>query len=310
VSGPSLPDGFRIARYRSHERDAAAVIDLLGRLSVIPSFVPGANFGDFAWNAWRELEPPVTQWLWTVRDRGGSVIGLTWIEDRGEFSLTLDPACVQYDEALRAMTAYAESEWRDSRGRSGEIGTTILAGDQVVTRILTEAGFANSGIVRHHTFRRWLTGAVDVPKLADGFRFVQIGSDRLVAERSVAQLAVWPESSAQEAFLRRAHRSPLYCPELDLAVEAPDGRVAAFLTGWMVDAWRAAQFEPIGARAEFRRMGITKALVLEAVRRATAMGLAVAYINCGADNAAGNALYSSAGLDLAGQWIWWSKGQV
>jgi ribosomal protein S18 acetylase RimI-like enzyme len=58
---------------------------------------------------------------------------------------------------------------------------------------------------------------------------------------------------------------PAYRPELDLVIEAPDGRLAAFCIGWFAHNAFADQpcdqIEPLGVHADFRQRGLAKALL-------------------------------------------------
>lgn len=69
---------------------------------------------------------------------------------------------------------------------------------------------------------------------------------------------------------------PAYRPDLDLVIEAPDGRLAAFCIGWFAPKALAGQpcgqIEPLGVHADFRRRGLAKALLSACFQRLHHLG--------------------------------------
>lgn len=68
-------------------------------------------------------------------------------------------------------------------------------------------------------------------------------------------------------------QAPDYRPELDVYVVAPDGEFAAFCIVWWDDQNRIASLEPVGTVPAYRRKGLARAAVLEAIRRVVALGV-------------------------------------
>jgi predicted N-acetyltransferase YhbS len=62
-------------------------------------------------------------------------------------------------------------------------------------------------------------------------------------------------------------RAPDYRKDLDLYVEAPNGDCASFTTIWMDEKNGYGKFEPVGTHAEYQRMGLGRALLLDGFRR-------------------------------------------
>lgn len=75
-----------------------------------------------------------------------------------------------------------------------------------------------------------------------------------------------------------AMRAPQDEPELDLVAVGPDGAIVAFCVSWItpplavLQGGRVAQVEPLGVRPEYQGIGLGRALLLEACRRAKDMG--------------------------------------
>jgi mycothiol synthase len=89
---------------------------------------------------------------------------------------------------------------------------------------------------------------------------------------------------------------PGYEPERELVVEAPDGRIAAFTIYWLDGRNRSGHFEPVGTHAYFRRLGLARAAMLEAMRRMAAAGMRTVTITHDAENRPARRLYESLGF--------------
>jgi GNAT superfamily N-acetyltransferase len=93
----------------------------------------------------------------------------------------------------------------------------------------------------------------------------------------------------------RGRRSPIYHPDTDLCVRAPDGRYVAGCEA-LIDARNAAaDIERVCTHGDFRRRGFARAVIRACLLRLRAMGLRRAYI--AGYSPAALALYGSLGAD-------------
>jgi mycothiol synthase len=101
-------------------------------------------------------------------------------------------------------------------------------------------------------------------------------------------------------------RSPSYDPELHIAVEAPDGSLAAF-AGFTIDrANRVATLEPVGTCERHRRLGLAQAAISEGLQRVAGRGVDVVHVaNWGPADAAH--LYGAAGFEHYATQAAWRK---
>ena len=72
--------------------------------------------------------------------------------------------------------------------------------------------------------------------------------------------------------------APNFRKDLNIVVEAPDGRFASYCGMWYEPVHRIAYVEPVATDPDFRRMGLGRAAVMEGVRRCAAEGATVAYV--------------------------------
>jgi ribosomal protein S18 acetylase RimI-like enzyme len=96
-----------------------------------------------------------------------------------------------------------------------------------------------------------------------------------------------------------------YRESLDCVVEAPDGRLAAYCLCWPDDENGVGEFEPVGTREEFRRLGLGAAVCTFALRRLHAEGLRAAIVYCVTPPAC--ALYESIGFRIHASLVQYSR---
>lgn len=300
---------FAIQFYRPAHADKEDVLSFLLALNAPPNAAPGFGLGEYIFTAWRDLTPPITETLVLARDQDGAIVALAWLEPPNELAFSIAPqvAGTEIEQTLyRDLLAFTVPRFATlAPDRTEPIGITIEQGDVTAAGCLVDLGLVTEGVVRHHTYR-WLEGEpIDRTPASAGYRFVTMEDDSHISERVDLHLAVWPEATIDTGRYRQLRSAPYYGPDLDLCLEASDGRLCAFLIAWFDPVGRSCQFEPIGVHPEYRGRGLGKALVQEAVQRVRAFGANRIYINCYAGNVAGNALYSASGFTLAGRWQWW-----
>ena len=101
-------------------------------------------------------------------------------------------------------------------------------------------------------------------------------------------------------------RAPSFRRETDLVAAAPDGTLAAYVALCWDTANRHAIFEPVCTHPAHRQRGLAKALMLEAIRRAAALGAAVIEVGTG-DADPANALYESLPFDETRRGVLWER---
>ena len=134
------------------------------------------------------------------------------------------------------------------------------------------------------------------PELPDGYRF-RTAAELTPAVVAQAHIDAWhPSLYSLEAY-EGVRGTATYRPELHFLVEAPDGTMAASTIAWFDAANRTAEFEPVGTHPEYRRRGLSTAMLLHAmhvVRDAGADSMTVACL--GAPGNAALSLYESVGF--------------
>jgi ribosomal protein S18 acetylase RimI-like enzyme len=135
--------------------------------------------------------------------------------------------------------------------------------------------------------------------LPTGFAIKSVADEDDVDQRRMAHAIAfsggyapsdWPPASAY----RTMQQAPDYAADLDLFIKAPNGDCASFCTIWVDTANHYANFEPVGTRGDYQRLGLARALLHEGLRRMAARGVTRSYIS------SDNAFYRKVGFQEIG----------
>lgn len=200
-----------------------------------------------------------------------------------------------------AMLRWAEDRMAEKVLAAG--GDTLLIywvaeGDTRLRDYLARRGFHPNGNDYVHT-EQSLEGELPAPSLPPGFIVRGMRGMEDAAGRAAAGHAAFQSSRPLELYTERYCRfmaSPVYTPELDIVVEAPGGRIAAFCIAWTDEINRVGQLEPVGVHPDFQRQGLGRAVVREALRRLRARGMTRACVGYEVRNPAARALYLGSGF--------------
>jgi ribosomal protein S18 acetylase RimI-like enzyme len=124
---------------------------------------------------------------------------------------------------------------------------------------------------------------------------------RAAAEREVWQ--PWTVGNVSDDDYARLMRLPGYHRDLDVVAVTPDGVIAAYVNGWIDPVNRIGDFGPVGALPAYRRQGLTRAVLLEGLRRMQARGMDRVCVSTGETNTPARRLYESVGFKIVNQYL-------
>jgi ribosomal protein S18 acetylase RimI-like enzyme len=173
-------------------------------------------------------------------------------------------------------------------------------------RELEAAGFTCQSDVGEDSWSKVLMARAagdPIPRAAlpEGFVVRTLAGESEVEAYVELHQTVFESRSMTAEWRARTLRCPEYIPELDLVAAAPDGRLAGFCSCWLQRGPQgaSAQIEPLGVRADFRHLGLGRAVLLEALRRAYSMGAQQIYVETDNYREGALGLYQSAGFRIA-----------
>jgi mycothiol synthase len=203
------------------------------------------------------------------------------------------------DWAVERLTGEAAS-----RGEELPFYVSARSSDMVRLAAVHRAGFRPDDWSYLHLSRD-LREPVPRTALPDGFQIRPLAGEAEVAAYVATHRAAFGSTNMTADWRRRTIRDPRYVPELDLVAVGSDGTVAAFCVGWMTPPTasladkRVAQIEPLGVLPAYQRIGLGRALLLEAFHRALTIGASRIEVDAESYNEASLGLYESAGFRMS-----------
>ncbi|MCP4362824.1 MAG: GNAT family N-acetyltransferase [Chloroflexi bacterium] len=247
--------------------------------------------------------------LWELTDHPlQMLVGIVlYQKHKSEFSCLVDP---DYREIENMLYDWVEKEHGATKTAPHEkqfLNCSVCEGNKVQKAILTRRGYTKGKletVFRKRTLDR--VGSETVLPKGYTIQEVQTLSEEQFTERAMVESQIFG-GTITIAFLHELQISPIYRPELDLVIMAPNGSIAAFCVIWFDERHCTGYFEPIGTVAVHRRLGLGKMLMLEGFRRLHKMGATTVYLGNSADNSASNQLYELVGMSVFDQECLWQK---
>jgi GNAT superfamily N-acetyltransferase len=214
-----------------------------------------------------------------VWETGGEIVGAVHMElHLGTAYFEIDPT---YSHLKREMLSYAEENLSAPTNGGRELTLYINDRDRAFQAIAEESGY---GPLSRSEAMSSLAIPTRVPStsLPEGFELKSsekrddLRKMHRLLHRGFNHGAEPPDDGvASRRFMESA---PNYQRDLNIVIQAPDGGFASYCGIWYEPTNRVAYVEPVATDPDYRRMGLARAAVLEAVRRCACQGARVAYV--------------------------------
>jgi ribosomal protein S18 acetylase RimI-like enzyme len=218
--------------------------------------------GDLAWEFGPRSEPR-PEWRMALWHVGGELAAWGWLSLPDSLSLLVDPATPGLVDEVVDWAAMLTS---------APLVVTVQNTERHLVEALTRRGFVadlDSPFFLAHN--RALDDLPPVPAMPEGYVVRPVRGEADAAQRVTVHREVWHPSGFTEQHYRTMTAAWPYRRDLDVVAVAPDGRFVAYCLGWYDEVNRVGQLEPVGTLAEFRRLGLSRAVchaVLRALREA------------------------------------------
>jgi predicted N-acetyltransferase YhbS len=234
-----------------------------------------------------------------VAEHGGRIVGVTHPEHRlafGYFQIAPDRS-----EVRPLLLDWAESRFGGwSRSLEADVlGLWIDEHDRELATLASARGFTiEPRFTEPHAQRSLTTRLPDAP-VPPGYRLQSLEDDNDFAKihrvlwRGFDHDGAPPQEGVADRV--RAQATPGFRRDLTIVAVAPDDEYASFAGMWVVPQNRVAYVEPVATDPDHRRLGLGRAAVVEALRRARNAGAIAAYV--GSDQP----FYASIGFEVTCQ---------
>jgi len=216
-----------------------------------------------------------------------------WLRSGGTEAAVADAALAWAGERFAQLDT--------ARGYQLPYWIEVGEGDRLRRDLAARHGFDMVGDARYVMLRRDLDGTKGSRRqVPGGITIRPLAGPAEVPAYVAAHRAAFGSQDMTVAWRSATLTMPGYEPELDLVAVAGDGTVAGFCVTWLDRRRRAAQAEPAGVVPRFRRLGVARALLDEAARRAARQDATALYVEPDDANAAALAAYAAAGFRPVG----------
>ena len=258
------------------------------------------HVGDLTWRyymLWYRADPCKNYRLWYD---AGRPIGFAVFGEDFSFDWQIHPQYT-WRGIEEEMLAWAEARWDEAmhdetipQERKRSLYSGSFANDTRRITFLERCGFTRGTHPMIH-YARSLNEAIPAPQLPTGFVVRGVTGEHEAGNRAEAHRQAFHPSRITDDGYLKLMRMPEYHCELDIVAVAPDGTIAAYAMSWVDAENKIGEFEPVGARPSFQRKGLTRAALLEGMRRMNMHGAETAIVCTNADNIA-KGLYESVGF--------------
>ena len=308
VQANSMP----VARAHAGVADLPLLLDFASR-ALRARFPLDANWhpGDLAWQLKDARGVHLDMRLWETAE---GVVAAALFAGPGQLWLEALP---EHEALIGEAVAWAEAAMASDRPRlgTGALSVKLLEADPGRIAAVEALGYqrtAPEGV----RFRRSLDTDIPPARLPPGMRVRDsVGVDP--ETRAACHRDAWNHldhigiENARSTFTAKSYgrlmASPAYDPTLDMLIETEDGELVANCICWADEASGIGTFEPVGTHADYRGLGLARAVNVEGLRRLKARGLAWGRVSTAHFNAPAIATYLSCGFEIIDRPALWTK---
>lgn len=310
------PSGPLISRLYDSENDLQQMLELVVEARAQTSDWRYPHVGELLFNFFMvdcHLNPREHIRLWY--DAQGRLAGYVILGEDPSFDCVVHPA-YEWTEIEGEALAWAEGRVvelraRDPRHWGGGMVSGARQDDPRRITFLEQHGFRYSGEFAEVNLLRSLGEPLPAAVLPAGCQVRAVSAEAgEISNRAAAQREVWQPwtvGNVSDEDYTRFMRLPGYDRDLDVVAVAPDGVIAAYVNGWIDPLNRIGDFGPVGAREAYRRQGMTRAALLEGLRRMQAYGMERVCISTGVSNTPARCLYESIGFKVMNLYLTYTK---
>jgi len=273
------------------------------------------HVGELAWGFFMvdcHLNPQEHIRLW--HDDEGKLVGYAVLSEDPSFDCQVLPeyewSGIETEALVWAETRLTELRKRDAQRWSGNFVSGARQDNAKRIAFLEQHGFRRGGEFSEVNMLRSLDEPIHESVLPDGYQVRAVADAGEISNRAAAQREVWHPwtvGNVSDDDYARFMQLPGYNRDLDVVAVTPDGVIAAYVNGWIDPLNRIGDFGPVGARPAYRRQGLSRAALLEGLRRMQARGMDRVCVSTGDSNTPALRLYESIGFKIVNKYLEYVK---
>lgn len=280
--------------------DRDRIIRLLSETLASDPTGPHWHPGSLMWNMYlrADIDPSSRFRLWEDHDTG-ALLGVGWLENSGD-EVTMQFASSIYGTETGAAIFAEGIAWARRQANlalTPDLGARAYDSDTwYIEQLLANGCTLDASQDAYIHFQQTLTTLSAEAPLPTGFGVRAVGGPEEWQRRVDVHRAAFAPSRFTVEGYRNVRAAPNYRPDLDLVAVAPNGEFAAYCLVWYDPASRVGEYEPVGAHPDWRRQGVTRAVLTEGLRRLHTLGATWAIVLTGSENTPALRLYESCGF--------------
>ncbi|MHA2084932.1 MAG: GNAT family N-acetyltransferase [Candidatus Thorarchaeota archaeon] len=236
-----------------------------------------------------------------------NIVAVTICKPSGYGFIQIHPS---YRPLEKDLVLYMEKQ-RKSQGsktdREIELNFTVAESDDIRKGVLEELGYENRGVEEHNRIRP-IDQAIPEYTLPEGYEIKHVDIMKEFLKYRDLQASVFRHmANMTENQARIYSTAEFYNPELDFVAVDPDGNFTAFCTVRIDPIGKIAEIEPVGTHPDYRKLGLAKAIICEALQRARKYQPSVMVILGAAPTEGATRLYDSIGFSREDVHLWSKK---
>ena len=280
------------------------ILQFVGECNVLTNFCGCLHVGDICHYLSNSLRGRDLEQHFHVYEIDGQILGLVMLYSarHAGYSVLVHPR-YRGQELESSLVTWGEQQTKKILQVAGSdsswISSEVMNCDTIRRDILLDQGYVASNEPAFYYTMRSLQIPIPKSNLPEGFTMRSVaGEEEAEAVQAVHASAF--DSIWEPGEYRNVMRTPGFHVDREIVVVAPDGCFAAFLIYWVDPISRSGLFEPVGCHKDFQRLGLTRALMYEGMRRMISHGMTMAIVlhQPEQENPASAALYRSVGFSL------------
>ncbi len=302
------------SRLYEKEHDLQQMQNLLMEARLLTNDWHYSHVGELAFNYFMvacHLNPQEHIRLW---HDNGKLIGYAILGEDPSYDCQVLPeyewSGIETEALMWAEARINELRKHDEKQWGGNLVSGSRQDDAKRIAFLEQHGFQYCGDFAEVNMLRSLDEPIPKSQLLHGYQVREVSETGEITNRASIQREVWHPwtvGNVSDDDYARFMQLPGYYRDLDIVSIAPNGVIAAYVNGWIDPLNKIGDFGPVGALQDYRRQGLTRAALLEGLRRMKAYGMNRVCVSTGVSNVPARQLYESIGFKVVNRYLDYAK---